>query len=59
MSHKKISITKIYQGKIDSNATNIKHIEPLNDKSFNHINNIAIGAIKSCSLNVLTHQKKL
>jgi len=33
MLHKKISITKIYQVKIDTNATNIKHIERwLNDK---------------------------
>jgi hypothetical protein len=33
MLHKKNSITKIYQVKIDTNATNIKHIEPwLNDK---------------------------
>jgi hypothetical protein len=45
MLHKQFSITKIYQVKIDSNATNIKHIEPLKDKSFNHINKIAIGAL--------------
>ncbi len=33
MLHKKISITKIYQVKMYTNATNIKHIEPwLNDK---------------------------
>jgi hypothetical protein len=59
MLHRQFSITKIYQVKIHSNATNIKHIEPLNDKSINHINKIAIGALKSCSLSVLTHQKEL
>ncbi len=39
MLHKQFSITKIYQVKINTNATNIKHIEPwLNDNSFIHIN---------------------
>jgi hypothetical protein len=56
MLPKKNSIIEIYQVKIYSNATNIKHIEPLNDKSFNHINKIAL---KSCSLRMLTHQKEL
>jgi len=56
MLQKKNSIIEIYQVKIYSNATNIKHIEPLNDKFFNHINKIAL---KSCSLRMLTHQKEL
>jgi hypothetical protein len=46
MLHKQFSIIEIYQVKININATNIKHNEPwLNDKSFNHINNIVIGAL--------------
>jgi len=39
--------------KIDTNATNIKHVEPwLNDKFFNHINKIAIGALVMFTENV-------
>ncbi len=31
---------------MDTNVIDVEHIEPqLNDKSFNHINNIATGAI--------------
>jgi hypothetical protein len=47
MLHKQFSIRKIYQVKINSKfVTNIKHIEPwLNDKYFNHINKVVIGAI--------------
>jgi hypothetical protein len=37
--------SKIYQVKMDTNATNIEHIQPwLNNKSSNHIHTIAIGA---------------
>ncbi len=37
---------EIYQVKMDTNATNIKHIQPwLNNKSFNHIHTIAVGAL--------------
>jgi ATP-dependent exoDNAse (exonuclease V) alpha subunit len=37
--------SEIYQVKMDTNVTNIEHIQPwLNNKSFNHIHTIAIGA---------------
>jgi hypothetical protein len=47
MLHKQFSIIEIYPVKIDTKfATNIKHFEPwLNDKYFNHINKIVIGAL--------------
>jgi len=36
---------EIYQVKMDTNAANTEHIQPwLNNKSFNHIHTIAIGA---------------
>ncbi len=39
--------------KIDTNATNIKHVEPwLNDKSINHINKIVICALVMFTENV-------
>jgi ATP-dependent exoDNAse (exonuclease V) alpha subunit len=38
--------SEIYQVKMDTNATNIKHIQPwLNNKSFNRIHTIAVGAL--------------
>jgi hypothetical protein len=56
MLHKKFSIIEIYQVKIDTKfATNIKHFELwLNDKYFNHINKVVIGALR-----MLTYQKEL
>jgi hypothetical protein len=37
---------EIYEVKLDINATNIEHIQPcLNNKSFNYIHTIAIGAL--------------
>jgi hypothetical protein len=53
MLHKQFSIIEIYQVEIDTNATNIKHFEPwLNDKYFNHINKIVIGALIMFTKNV-------
>ncbi len=41
--------------KINTNVTNIKHVEPwLNEKSFNHINKIDIGALVMFTENVNT-----
>jgi hypothetical protein len=47
MLHKQFSIIEIYLVKIETKfATNIKHFELwLNDKYFNHINKIVIGAL--------------
>ncbi len=47
MLHKQFSIIEIYKVKINTKfATNIKHFERwLNDKYFNHINKVVIGAI--------------
>jgi hypothetical protein len=51
--HKKFSIIKIYQLKINTNATNIKHIEPwFNEKSFTHINKIVIVVLIIFTRNV-------
>jgi len=59
MLHKQFSIIEIYQVKINTNATNIKHIEPcLNDKSFNHINNIVIGALIMFTKTMLPYRKE-
>jgi hypothetical protein len=42
---KHFPISEIYQVKMDTNVTNIEHIQPWwNNKSFNHIHTIAIGA---------------
>jgi len=45
--------SEIYQVKMDTNATNIEHIQPwLNNKSFNHIHTIAIGALVMLTNNI-------
>jgi hypothetical protein len=38
---------------MDTNATNIEHIQPwLNNKSFNHIHTIAVGALVMFKKNI-------
>jgi hypothetical protein len=60
MLHKQFSIIEIYPVKIETKfATNIKHFEFwLNDKYFNHINDIVIRALIMYIKNV-TYQKEL
>lgn len=58
MLHKQFSIIEIYQVKINTNITNIKHIELwLNDKFFNHTN-IFIGALVMFTKKMLPYQKE-
>ncbi len=50
---KHFSTLKIYQVKMDTNATNIKYIQPwLNNKSFNHIHIIVVGALVMFTYNI-------
>jgi hypothetical protein len=50
---KRFSTFKIYQVKMDTNATNIEHIQPwLNNKSFNHIHIIVVGALVMFTYNI-------
>jgi hypothetical protein len=47
--------SKIYRVKMDTNATNIEHIQPwLNNTSFNLIHTIAIGALVIFTNNINT-----
>jgi hypothetical protein len=50
---KHFSTLEIYHVKIDTNVTNIEHIQPwLNNKSFNHIHTIAIGVLVMFTKNI-------
>jgi hypothetical protein len=56
---KHFSTLEIYQVKMDTNATNIEHIQQwLNNKSFNHIHTIVIGALVTFTKNI-NYKKEL